>query len=92
MYNFLNQIFKHNFALQITCATRATEKSATLIDNIVVNNPFFKYLPGNITTSISNRLPEFTIVSPTKLVKAIPIGTLNILKGICKKIKWNFAI
>ena len=41
----------HNFTPQITLPTKVTEKSATLIDNIFVNNPSFKYLSGNITSS-----------------------------------------
>ena len=60
-YNFLELLFNHNFPPQITLPTRVTEKSATLIDNIFVNNPSFKYLSGNITTSISDHLPQFVI-------------------------------
>ena len=43
-----------------------TEKSATLIDNIFVNNPSFKYLSGNITTSVSAHLPQFIILENFK--------------------------
>ena len=38
-YNFLELLFNHNFTPQITVPTRVTEKPATLIDNIFVNNP-----------------------------------------------------
>ena len=61
-YNFLELLFNHNFTPQITLPTRVNEKSATLIDNIFVNNPSFKYLSGNITTSISDHLPQFIIL------------------------------
>ena len=65
-YNFLELLFNHNFTPQITLPTRVTEISATLIDNIFVNNPSFKYLSGNITTSISDHLPQFIILENFK--------------------------
>ena len=65
-YNFLELLFNHNFTPQITLPTRVNEKSATLIDNIFVNNPSFKYLSGNITTSISDHLPQFIILENFK--------------------------
>ena len=65
-YNFLELLFNHNFTPQITLPTRVTEKSTTLIDNIFVNNPSFKYLSGNITTSISDHLPQFIILENFK--------------------------
>ena len=49
--------------MQITLPTRVT---AALIDNIFVNNPSFKYLSGNITTSISDHLPQFIILENFK--------------------------
>ena len=65
-YNFLELLFNHNFAPQITLPTRVTEKSAKLIDNIFANNASFKYLSGNITTSISDHLPQFIILENFK--------------------------
>ena len=65
-YNFLELLFNHNFTTQFTLLTRVTEKSATLIDNIFVNSPAFKYLSGNITTSISDHLPQFIILENFK--------------------------
>ena len=65
-YNFLELLCNYNFTPQITLPTRVTEKSATLIDNIFVNNPSFKYLSGNITTSISDHLPQFIILENFK--------------------------
>ena len=65
-YNFFELLFNQNFTPQITLPTRVNEKSATLIDNIFVNNPSFKYLCGNITTSISDHLPQFIILENFK--------------------------
>ena len=63
---FLSFSLTTNFTPQITLNTRVNEKSATLIDNIFVNNPSFKYLSGNITTSISDHLPQFIILETFK--------------------------
>ena len=65
-YNFLELHFNHNFTPQITLPTRVIDKSATLIDNIFVNNPSFNYLSGNITSSISDHLPQFIILENFK--------------------------
>ena len=61
-YEFLEQFFNHNFTPQITLPTRITEKIATLIDNNFVNCRAQKYNSGNITTSISDHLPQFIII------------------------------
>ena len=60
-HDFLELLFNHNFTPQVTLPTRENEESATLIDNIFVNNPSFKYLSGSITTSISDHLRQFII-------------------------------
>ena len=65
-YNSLELLINHNFTSQITLPTRVTEKFATLIDNIFVNNPSFKYLSGNIKTSVSDHLPRFIILKNFK--------------------------
>ena len=61
-YEFLEQLFNHNFTPQITLPSRITEKTATLIDNIFVNGQTQKYNSGNITMSISDHLPQFIII------------------------------
>ena len=49
-YEFLEHLFNHNFTPQITTLlTRITEKTAILIDNILVNGQVQKYNSGNIT-------------------------------------------
>ena len=95
-------LFNHNFTPQITLPTRVTEKSATLIDNIFVNNPSFKYLSGNITTSISDHLPQFIILENFKgsNLKRERISTtyrdfryfnIDSFKRDLQEINWNFA-
>ena len=65
-FGFLEQLFNYNFTPQITFPTRITEKAATLIDNIFVNGQAQKYNPGNITTSISDHLPQLIIIENGK--------------------------
>ena len=65
---FLENILSNNFIPQITLPTRITEKTATLIDNIFTNS--YKHnsncLSGNITTYISDHLPQFLITENLK--------------------------
>ena len=65
-YEFLEQLFNHNFTPQITLPTRITEKTATLIDNIFVNGQTRMYNSGNITTSLYDHLPQFIIIENGK--------------------------
>ena len=46
-YEFLEQLFNHNFTPQIALPTRITEKTATLTD-VFVNDLGQKYNSGNI--------------------------------------------
>ena len=66
-YEFLEQLFNHDYTPQITLPTRITKKTATLIDNIFVNGQAQKYNSGNITASIPDRLPHFTIIENVKV-------------------------
>ena len=56
----------------MTLPTRITDRSATLIDNIFLNTQRHKQTSGNITTSISDHLPQFTILEKI-------LGTRNII-------------
>ena len=60
-----------------------TEKTATLIGNIFVNNPSFKYLSGSITTSISDQLPQIIIVENFK-GKSVTTEIINTNCRDCK--------
>ena len=46
----------------ITLPTRVTEKSATLIDKIFTNNYKYNCVSGNITTYMSDHLPQFLVI------------------------------
>ena len=63
---FLEIILSHNFMSQITLPTRVTGRTATLINNILINSYENKYTSGNITTSVSNHLPQFLIIENFK--------------------------
>ena len=65
-YEFLEQFFNYNFTPQITLPIRIIEKTATLIDNIFVNGQAQKYNSGNITTLVSDHLPQFIITENGK--------------------------
>ena len=61
-HQFLEELFHNNYTPQITLPTRITDRSATLIDNIFLNTQLHKQTSGNITTSISDHLPQFIIL------------------------------
>ena len=52
----------NNFTSQITLPTTINQKSAALIDNIFLNYHKHQRIPGNLTTYISDHLPQFIIV------------------------------
>ena len=47
---------------QITLPKRITEKTATLIDHILINNIVLHCISGNITASISDQLPKSIVL------------------------------
>ena len=64
-----NKVFKNNtlilyqnFMPQITLPTGVTGRTATLIDNILINSYENKCTSGNITTSVSDHLLQFLII------------------------------
>ena len=59
---FLENLLSHKFMPQINLPTRITEKTTTLIDNILINNNVLNCISGNITTSISDHLPQFIVL------------------------------
>ena len=61
-FEFLESIFSNNFTPQINLPTRITETSSTLIENILISSQENVYTSGNLTTSISDHLQQFTIV------------------------------
>ena len=63
---FLAITLSHHFLPQITHSTRVTARTATLIDNIIINSCENKCTSGSITTSVSNHLPQFLIIETFK--------------------------
>ena len=72
-HQFLEEPFYNNYTPQITLPTRITDSSATLSDNIFLNTQLHKQTSGNITTSVSDHLPQFTILEKF-------LGTRNIIR------------
>ena len=60
---FLDLLFRNSFMPLITQPTRITSHSKTLIDNIFINSQEFNTTSGNITSTISDHLPQFTIIN-----------------------------
>ena len=62
---FLNDLASNSLQLQILLPTRVSNNSKTLIDNIFCNipSPLVKSaMSGNISSGISNHLPQFFIL------------------------------
>ena len=66
--DFINQMFSSTFYPLISKPTRITNSSATLIDNIFVNNLDECHKCGILFTDLSDHLPVFKITSSIKKV------------------------
>jgi hypothetical protein len=60
--NFLDSLGNHLILPQITLPTRVTPSSKTLIDNIFTSPIKFEKVSGNLTTGISDHLPQFLLI------------------------------
>ena len=60
---FPEYLLSYNFMPQIALPTRMTEETATLTDNIIINNNVLNCIYGNITTSISDHLAQFIVLN-----------------------------
>ena len=58
---FYDLLCSHSFRPLILQATRVTSKSATLIDNIFVNDMTCHSFGGNLTSSISDHYLQFSV-------------------------------
>ena len=58
---FLNLVSSYNLLPYITLPTRITDRSQTLIDDIFSNSMSTNIISGNLTTSISDHLPQFFV-------------------------------
>ena len=61
-FEFLESVFSNNSTPQINLPTRITGTSSTLINNILINSQENVYTSGNLTSSIYDHLPQFTII------------------------------
>ena len=59
---FLNLMLSNFLLPQILQPTRITTRSKTLINNIYLSNSFGETMSGNLTTQISDHLPQFLII------------------------------
>ena len=75
--DFINQMFSSTFYPLISKPTRITNISATLIDNIFVNDLDECHRCGILYTDLSDHLPVFQITSSLKK-EMIDIVILNI--------------
>ena len=60
--NFLDTLGNHLILPQITLPTRITPDTKTLIDNIFTSPIKFETFSGNLTTGISDHLPQFLLI------------------------------
>ena len=60
---FFNLVSSYNLLPYITLPTRITNSSRTLIDNIFTNSTSTKIISGNLTSTVSDHLPQFFIIS-----------------------------
>ena len=58
---FFNMISSFNLLPYITLPTRITNRSQTLIDNIFSNSTDSRIISGNLTSTVSDHLPQFLI-------------------------------
>ena len=61
-FEFLESVFSNNSTRQINLPTRITGTSSTLIDNVLINSQENLYTSGNLTTSTSDHLLQFTSI------------------------------
>ena len=59
---FFNLISPFNMLPFITLPTRVTSRSKTLIDNIYSNSTNTNIISGNLTSTVSDHLPQFSIL------------------------------
>ena len=102
IHEFLECLLYKNFLPQITLPTRITQKAVSLIDNIFTNNNENKCYSGNITTSISDHLPQFLAIedfynlSPPSTIDKLTFWDFknlnqNEFEKHIKSINWSLA-
>ena len=89
--DLLEHLFSNNFTLHITLPTSSTLTSQALINNILLNNQSHWCVSRNLTTSISDHLPQFIILENFKKLRDLP-EKLNSLTEILKTFSKNVSV
>ena len=61
--NFYDTLSSFSYRPLIMQPSRVTSRSATIIDNILVNNLEIQSIGGNLTASISDHFPQFCFIN-----------------------------
>ena len=77
---FFNLISSYNFLPYITLPTRITDRSQTVIDNIFSNSTNTNIISGNLSTFISDHLPQFFIYPV--LIKTLFPANITFTAGV----------
>ena len=94
---FLEIILSQNSMPQITLPARVTGRTVTLIGNILINSYENKCTSGNVTTSVSDHLPQFLIIEnfkgQTYKIKnpKVTIWDYKNFNSNIKEIDWSLA-
>ena len=82
---FLEIILSHNFMPQMTLPTRVIGRTATLIENILINRYENKCTFGSITTSV------FRIKNPKATIRGYKNFDNKSFQSDIKKMDWSLA-
>ena len=85
--DYFDSLTDNNVLPLITLPTRITNKSKTLIDNILTNKFNIGTLSGNLTVSISDHIPQFAII-PVENKISLPKNH-NIMVQDTRKLNYN---
>ena len=83
--SYFDMMTNQSFTPLITYPTRITNKSKTLIDNILSNEFSSNIVSGNLTVGISDHMPQFTLI-PTNISKIKSSTQEHIYIRKCKNI------
>ena len=98
-HKFLNMLLDMQLFPTITCPSRITQTSATLIDNIFISEKFQRdYDSALLVTHTSNHLPIMCLLKQTKITDKNPLTfesrslmaeKLNIIKkNVFRRLAW----
>ena len=98
-HKFLNMLLDMQLFPTITCPSRITQKSATLIDNIFISEKFQQdYDSALLVTDTSDHLPIMCLLKQTKIIDKNPLifesrslttDKLNTIKNKLYSVDWH---